>query len=171
MNIVLLGYMASGKSSISKSLSAHLERSVIDLDHYIEVKENKSVREIFKDKGGIYFRKIEHLYLKEVLTTQQNIVLSLGGGTPCYANNMNLIHEHTDLTFFLQTSIPEIVNRVAKEKAQRPLISAIDDEDLPEFIGKHLFERNPFYQQAKHTIITDKKEIEAIVQEIVAILN
>ncbi|QHI39178.1 Shikimate kinase [Kordia antarctica] len=171
MTILLLGYMASGKSSVSKLLGKELGLSVLDLDDYIERKEEKTIREIFETKGEIYFRTKEHAYLKEILETKEAMIISLGGGTPCYANNMNLIHEYTKHTFYLQTSIPEIINRVKDEKAKRPLISAIADEDLPEFIGKHLFERNAFYQQATHRILTDKKSVEELVQEIEALLN
>lgn len=166
MTIVLLGYMASGKSSVSKLLGKELTFPVIDLDDYIEEKEEISVKNIFESKGEIYFRMKEHMYLKEILEKKETIILSLGGGTPCYAGNMDLIHQYTDKTFYLQTSIPEIMNRVKDEKAKRPLINAISDEDLPEFIGKHLFERNSFYQKATHTIVTDKKSIEELVQEI-----
>jgi shikimate kinase len=166
MIIVLLGYMASGKSSVSKLLGTALNIPVLDLDAYIVEKEGKTIPEIFETKGEIYFRTKEHAYLKEVLETETPMVLSLGGGTPCYANNMELLHKHTKATFYLQTSIPEIVNRVIDEKASRPLISNISDEDLPEFIGKHLFERNVFYQQATHHITTDKKTIETLVAEI-----
>jgi shikimate kinase len=171
MTIILLGYMASGKSLVSKLLGKQLGLPVLDLDDFIERKEEKTIREIFETKGEIYFRMKEHQYLKEVLETKEAMILSLGGGTPCYANNMNLIHEYTTHTFYLQTSIPEIINRVKDEKAKRPLISAIADEDLPEFIGKHLFERNAFYQQATHTVFTDKKLIEELVQEIETLLN
>ncbi len=166
MTIVLLGYMASGKSAVSKLLGTALDIPVLDLDEYIETKEGKTIPEIFETKGEIYFRMKEHLYLEEVLKKQTPMILSLGGGTPCYANNMDLIHKYTPQTFYLQTSIPEIINRVKDEKAKRPLIRAISDEDLPEFIGKHLFERNTFYQQATHTVLTDKKTIETIVAEI-----
>ncbi|MBC8757131.1 shikimate kinase [Kordia sp. YSTF-M3] len=171
MTIILLGYMASGKSLVSKLLGKQLGLPVLDLDDFIERKEEKTIREIFETKGEIYFRMKEHQYLKEVLETKQAMIVSLGGGTPCYANNMNLIHEYTTHTFYLQTSIPEIINRVKDEKAKRPLISAIADEDLPEFIGKHLFERNAFYQQATHTVFTDKKQIEELVLEIETVLN
>ncbi|MGH1387791.1 shikimate kinase [Kordia sp.] len=171
MTIVLLGYMASGKSAVSKLLGTVLELPVLDLDDYIETKEGKTIPEIFETKGEIYFRMKEHSYLKEVLEIKESMILSLGGGTPCYANNMNLIHTYTEHTVYLQTSIPEIINRVKNEKAKRPLISGISDEDLPEFIGKHLFERNAFYQQATHSIFTDKKTIEDLVEEIKTTLH
>jgi shikimate kinase len=171
MTIVLLGYMASGKTAVSKLLGTALEMPVIDLDDYIERKEGKTIPEIFETKGEIYFRMKEHQYLEEILEMQIEIILSLGGGTPCYANNMKLIHEYTTDTFYLQTSIKEIINRVKDEKSKRPLISTISTEDLPEFIGKHLFERNAFYQQATHSILTDHKTVEEIVVEIKQFLN
>ncbi|PTX59802.1 shikimate kinase [Kordia periserrulae] len=171
MTIVLLGYMASGKTAVSKLLGTALEMPVIDLDNYIEQKEEKTIAEIFETQGEIYFRMKEHQYLKEVLEMQTDIILSLGGGTPCYANNMNLIHEYTIDTFYLQTSIKEIISRVKDEKSKRPLIRNISDEDLPEFIGKHLFERNVFYQQATHNVVTDCKTVEEIVAEIKKLLN
>lgn len=171
MTIVLLGYMASGKTAVSKLLGTALELPVVDLDDYIEQKERKSIPEIFEAKGEIYFRMKEHHYLKEVLEMQEPKVVSLGGGTPCYANNMKLIHKYTTDTFYLRTSIKEIINRVKDEKSKRPLISTISDEDLPEFIGKHLFERNTFYQQATHSILTDHKTVEEIVEEIKQFLN
>lgn len=171
MTIVLLGYMASGKSSVSKSLGKELELPVIDLDNFIEEKEKCSINEIFESKGEIYFRMKEHQYLKEILERGETAIISLGGGTPCYAGNMDLIHQYTKDTFYLQTSIPEIINRVKDEKSKRPLISKIADEDLPEFIGKHLFERNTFYQKSTHTIFTDKKTVETLVTEIKEFLN
>lgn len=171
MTIVLLGYMASGKSSVSKSLGKELKLPVIDLDNFIEEKEKCSISEIFESKGEIYFRIKEHQYLKEILEREEAMIISLGGGTPCYAGNMDLIHNYTQHTFYLQTSIPEIINRVKDEKSKRPLISNIADEDLPEFIGKHLFERNAFYQKATHTIFTDKKTVETLVTEIKTLLN
>ncbi|WP_046756051.1 shikimate kinase [Kordia jejudonensis] len=171
MTIVLLGYMASGKSSVSKLLGKALKLPVVDLDHFIEEKEETTIREIFESKGEIYFRMKEHHYLKEILEKKEDIIVSLGGGTPCYAGNMELLHAYTQHTIYLQTSISEIINRVKDEKATRPLITEIADEDLPEFIGKHLFERNAFYQKATHTILTDKKSVDTLVEEIKAVLN
>ena len=88
MKIVLLGYMASGKSTIGKQLSKKLSVQFLDLDDYISEKEQMSISEIFDKKGEVYFRLIEHKYLKAVLEKEEDFILSLGGGTPCYANNM-----------------------------------------------------------------------------------
>ena len=168
MKIVLLGYMASGKSLIGKKLSAVMEYDFIDLDDYIEQNENKTITDIFSDKGEIYFRKAEHFFLKEILSQEKNMVLALGGGTPCYYNNMKTILENQDVvSVYLNVPLSEIVNRLKNEKESRPIVSHISkDEDLFEFVGKHLFERSHFYRQANF-IIQANSSPEAIVKEIV----
>ena len=166
MKIVLLGYMGSGKSTVGKQLAAHLGLRFIDLDSYIEEKLNTTIPELFRTKGEIFFRLKEHKLLKEVLEDQEDIVISLGGGTPCYSNNMDLVLENTPNVFYLKLSIPALAARLQDEKLQRPLISHLPDEELPEFIGKHLFERNPFYNQATHIIAADKLSVEELTQKI-----
>ncbi|MBT8395141.1 MAG: shikimate kinase [Bacteroidia bacterium] len=169
MKIILLGYMASGKSTIGRLLVKIFGYKFIDLDSFIEKKEEKSISDIFKDKGEVYFRKVENLYLKKLLANQENCIISLGGGTPCYANNMQLIKEDRNaISFFLKTSVKEIVNRLIIEKDERPLVSGIDSKDsMTEFVSKHLFERNPFYSKADYVLNTDGKAKEKIVEEIV----
>ena len=169
MIIVLLGYMTSGKSTIGKLLAEDLKYEFIDLDEYIEQKEQKTIRDIFKDSGEIYFRKIETQYLKEVITQEQNVVLSLGGGTPCYSNNMMLLQEADKVTsIYLKVSIPNIVKRLKTGKHQRPLVAHLNTEDeLLEFVGKHLFERTQFYNLADTTITTDDWEVKDILEKII----
>lgn len=170
MHIVLLGYMASGKSTIGKLLSEQTNKPFLDLDAYITQKEKCSIPEIFAQKGEIYFRKIEHEYLKEVLENEQEIILSLGGGTPCYANNMALIHQQNALSIYLKATISTLSERIIAHKPSRPLVAFLSDEQVPEFIAKHLFERRFFYEQAHKTVsIEAKSEIE-IVQEIMPFL-
>ena len=170
MIISLIGYMGSGKSHISKVLSQKLQLKLIDLDKEISLKNNLSIPEIFKQKGEIYFRKQERALLEEVLATSENCILSLGGGTPAYYNNMELITNSSE-SIFLRTSVKTLTERLLKQKQKRPLIALQKDEDLPEFIAKHLFERNLYYSQAKYTVDTDGKEPEEIVDEIAALFN
>lgn len=167
MKVVLVGYMASGKSIISKELGEKLGMEVIDLDDYITKKEKMSIPELFKNKGEIYFRTIENKYLKELLEQKEDFILATGGGTPCYANNMKWIKENAT-SVYLKASIPTIADRVIKEKETRPLIKEIKDTDLKEFIAKHLFERSEFYNQADFTLSVDNKSVNEIVKEIEA---
>ncbi len=155
MKIVLVGYMGSGKTTVGKELSKYLGFRFLDLDAYIEEKTGMKIAAIFKEKGELFFRKLEHQYLSEVLEKNSDIILSTGGGTPCYSGNMEVISGLTKNVFYLRVSIPELVKRLSKEKAHRPLIAHIEEADLPEFFGKHLFERSPFYSLAAHTIPSD----------------
>ncbi|MGJ8550525.1 shikimate kinase [Winogradskyella wichelsiae] len=168
MIIVLLGYMGSGKSTLGKELATALKYSFLDLDDYISDKETASVGEIFKTKGEIYFRKKETAYLKDIIGTSENIVLALGGGTPCYSNNMELLINNSKVvSFYLKLSIPLLVDRLFTEKEKRPLISHMaSKEDLTEFIGKHLFERSQYYSLAHHVINTDRKLQSEILEEL-----
>ena len=169
MIISLIGYMGSGKSHVSKVLSQKLHLKVIDLDQLISVKNNMTVSAIFEKKGELYFRKQEREALLEILETQENIVLSIGGGTPVYYNNMEILNQYTE-TVFLRTSVKNLTERLLRQKQKRPLIAKINDEDLPEFIAKHLFERNVYYSKAKYTVDTDGKDVEKIVAEITTLL-
>src|SRR5690606_24699516 len=168
MNVILLGYMASGKSLVGKILANKLNYEFIDLDDYIEKEEQTSVGDIFKSKGEIYFRKLETDHLKVILENNDNIVLSLGGGTPCYGNNMDVILNNTNSrSVYLKTGIPTLVSRLKNEKSKRPLIAHIETDDLlTEFIGKHLFERAQFYNLAEIKITTDNKTETDIVDEL-----
>jgi len=138
MKIIVLGYMASGKSTISKKLANKLEINSLDLDTYIAKKEGNTIEEIFKNKGEVYFRKQENKYLNELLNNPNNFVLALGGGTPCYANNIELIAKKST-SIYLKANLNTLLKRLRVEKANRPLISNLNDEELLEFIAKHLF--------------------------------
>lgn len=165
MKIVLLGYMASGKSAVGKVLAETLNVQFIDLDSFIEEGEQLSIAQIFKTKGEIYFRKIEGGYLKELLDSMESSVISLGGGTPCYGNNMEFI-ENKSTSFYLKASIDTIFERLKDETSQRPLVADIGTENLREYIAKHLFERTPYYERAHHTILVNNKNVAQIVEEI-----
>jgi shikimate kinase len=172
MKIILLGYMGSGKTTIGIQLARKLFLNFTDLDDFIEEKEQQSIKEIFKQKGEIYFRKIEHKYLKQFINENESYVLSLGGGTPCYAGNLDLIlKDKKSLSFYLRGSIPTLFKRLSENKFKRPLISDLSDDQLTEYIAKHLFERSLFYDKATHKISIDNKEIQEIVTEIRILLH
>ena len=170
MIVVLLGYMASGKSTIGRTLATQLNYEFLDLDDEISERLKMEIPEIFQKKGELFFRKKETEVLQDVLQSKSNLVLALGGGTPCYGTNMELIKEATPASFYLQLSISSLTQRLTNEKDNRPLVAHLDAEELPEFLGKHLFERASFYSQAAHTIVADTKEVDEIVDEIKEIL-
>jgi shikimate kinase len=171
MKIVLLGYMGSGKSTIGRYISDKMNITFIDLDSFIEEKEGMTISQLFSTKGEIYFRKQEGVYLKEILNTKSNYILALGGGTPCYGVNIQEINNSNIISCYLKASIPFLVERLKEGKKNRPLIATLNDEQLTEYVGKHLFERAPFYEQSKYKIFIDNKSIEDVYCNIAAQLH
>lgn len=161
--------MASGKSSVGAELASSLGLGFFDLDQTIENEEEMLVSEIFSRKGEIYFRKKEGEILDKILE-KDSFVLSTGGGTPCYGKNMETILIESTHSFYLQLSIPSLVERLRNEAQTRPLVSNLKGDELPEFIGKHLFERSFFYSQAKETVDCNGKQMNEIVEEIKRLL-
>ena len=170
--IVLIGYMGCGKSSVGKKLSQKLNVKFVDLDSVIEKKYSKSISQIFNDLGEIKFRTIENSELNSVLSNYKNCVLSLGGGTPCYYDNMSLILSYTTNVFFIDVNSEILSERLFKKKDKRPLISSIDTiEEMKQFINKHYFERRPFYSMATHSITSNRNDSKIVVKEILSLLN
>jgi shikimate kinase len=172
MKIILLGYMGCGKTTIGSQLAKKLYQNFTDLDDYIEKKENKTISEIFTEKGEIYFRNIEHNYLKKFINENDSYVLSLGGGTPCYANNINIISQEADVySIYLQGSVTTLYERLKINSSKRPLIASLKKDSLIEYIAKHLFERSVYYEKAKHRISINSKGVDDIVAEIRILLH
>lgn len=172
MIIVLIGYMASGKSSIGEKLAKKLKYNFADLDDLIEEKENLTVSEVFKTKGEVYFRKQEAIHLKDQIENNTDLVLAVGGGTPCYGTNMEVILKSDKVkSIYLKRALPTLVDKLIKKKAKRPLIAHIETKEaMTEFVGKHLFERAFFYNQAEIKLNIDHKSKNKIVKEIVTTL-
>lgn len=108
--------------------------------------------------------------MENILNEEKDIILSLGGGTPVYYNNMDLINEKSK-SIFLRASAKTLTERVLLQKNTRPLIAKLNDDDVPEFIAKHLFERNPFYSKSHFTVDTDSKTANDISDEIIKLLK
>ena len=169
--IVLIGYMGSGKSVIANRLANRLDLSFVDLDDFLEEKTDKSISQIFEEHGGLGFRNMERQVLHELLEETSNKVLSLGGGTPCYYDNMDIVLQKATNVIFLDVTVNVLVDRLWKEKNHRPVIAHLETkESLAEFVGKHLFERRPFYRKASTIIVVNRQSPDEIVQQIVASL-
>ena len=164
--IILVGYMGSGKTTIAKALSTHLSIPYFDLDRLIEEEIGIDIPQIFAQKGEIWFRKKEHEVLKRFILENDNFILSLGGGTPCYAGNHLILQEKNIFSFYLKAKVSTLTNRLENEKDHRPLLQNIET-DLSTFIGQHLFERIPFYNFAKHKINIDEKSVNEISKEVI----
>ena len=168
--IVLLGYMASGKSEIGKLVSKKMNLPFFDLDYLIENELSKSINQIFEEKGEIFFRKKEHELFVAKINSDESYVLSLGGGTPCYANNHELLKNDGITSIYLKASIATLAERLKRNTTKRPLLQNLSESELSDYIAKHLFDRSFYYNQAKFTITVDGKSPLEIVAEIEKIL-
>lgn len=168
--IILLGYMGCGKSTIANTLSKITNVPYVDLDKNIEERTNLSINEIFEQRGEIYFRKLEHEIFVELVNSPENMIIGLGGGTPCYANNQELLKGNNVFSIYLKASIETLFDRLVNNKSDRPLLANKTDEELKEFIAQHLFERSFYYNQAKYKVSIDGKTKDETTQDIISIL-
>ena len=156
--------MGSGKSTAGKLLAKKLDMKFIDLDEVIENGEKKTIEEIFEKNGEKKFREIEHHYLKKII--HGNIlVLSLGGGTPCYYQNMALIKKN-GTSVYLKMSAGGLFNRLVNSKKGRPLIKNRTDKDLRAFIETSLAERKKYYEQADYIVNAINLDIEQLIKSL-----
>lgn len=169
MKIVLCGYMGSGKSQVGRLLASKLGVVFFDLDDQIEINQQKSIKKIFSEKGEIFFRKKENEVLKELLNAPENFILSLGGGTPCYADNLEILKNNKEVRLiYLKVELNKLTKRLFNEKEKRPLISDQESrESLNDFIRKHLFERQYYYLQSDIILDVSELSIEETVNSLV----
>jgi len=148
--VYLIGFMGSGKTTAGKRLASHLGWSFIDLDRRIEEHTGMTIPELFSKYGEAYFRNTESEVLKG-LEYQTDTVISTGGGTPCYGDNMNYMLE-TGLTIYLKLTPHQLKRRLAESKVERPLIKGLKNEGLLSFIEEKLALREKWYNRAEITL-------------------
>ena len=156
-NIYITGFMGSGKSTFGAELAKILGYSFTDLDTSIEEKAGKSIAEIFEKDGEEAFRKIEQDALKETEKLKDHVI-STGGGTPCFFDNMAWMNAHGK-TVYIKLFDSELYKRLSDDDKERPLLKDIDEEELRGFIYKTLRQRAYWYHQAQ--IIIDGTQISA----------
>ena len=150
IRIILIGYMGAGKTTVGKELAKALGVPFYDLDWYISTRMRKTVKQIFDERGEEGFRLIEHNMLHEVAEFE-DVVISCGGGTPCYFDNMEYMNQQAD-TIYLKAS-PEILHMHLKMgKGVRPLLLNKTPEEVAVFIREQLAQREHFYAQARHIV-------------------
>jgi len=151
--------MGSGKTTLAKKLAKKLNRMFYDLDQEIEEKEHLIIPQIFEQKGEDYFREIESEALKIILAKEEPFVLSVGGGTPCFYENMELINT-SGVSIYLKYNAGILASRLINAKVKRPLIKALDEIELNEFITNKLFEREMFYKECNFTLEGNNLKVE-----------
>jgi shikimate kinase len=163
-NIVLIGFMAVGKSVVGQKLAQNLKRPFVDLDQAIEDREGVEVKEIFARKGEAYFRKLEKETMKEVLS-RDGQVIATGGGAVMDTENLRLLKQRSLLISL--TASPNTLLRRSGSGNQRPLLK--EDDKLGR-IGELLTQREVVYRQAHFTIDTDQLSVDEVVERIMELL-
>lgn len=148
--IILIGYMGAGKTTIGRQLAMALGLQFYDLDWYIEMRYHKKVSEIFAEQGEEHFRDLEQRMLHEVAEFE-DVVISCGGGTPCYGDNMQYMNQQAE-TVYLKLTPETLCEHLMMGRTVRPLILGKTGDELQEYIRQSLEAREPFYSQAKHIV-------------------
>lgn len=171
--IILIGYMGAGKTTIGKVLAREMGMEFYDLDNYIEDRFHQKIPDIFAEKGEVGFRDIERKMLHEVAEFE-NIIISCGGGTPCFFDNMDYMNAQGD-TIFLSAPPAVLKEHLMMGKTVRPLIQGKTPEELIAYIEESLQQRLPYYQKAKHTlnieVIHTKEQIKHYVNQIIELVK
>jgi len=155
MRIFLIGFMGAGKTHWGKQVANRMGLPFHDLDELVVAHEGKSIADIFSEQGEEYFRMTEKAMLEELVEKEDSMIISCGGGTPCFFNNIDFMKKH-GIVVWLNTHVEVILQRLLKERMHRPLLKDIRDEDLRNHIIRKLNERRMYYEQAD--VIIDKED-------------
>lgn len=150
MRVFLIGFMGSGKSKKGRKLAAQLGFDFVDMDEWVEKQAGKSIPEIFQEMGEDYFRTLEFEALLKI-SQKSNVVVSTGGGSPCYFNAIDKMNE-TGISIYLKGSPAFLRERLLESKKKRPLIENLNAEALLNYIEAKLTERSQVYQKATYTV-------------------
>ena len=171
--IFLTGYMGAGKTTLGKAFARRMELEFIDLDWYIEERFHRSIPQLFAERGEEGFRLLERNMLHEA-GEFENVVISVGGGTPCFFDNMDYMNRQ-GMTVFLDVNTDVLFRRLRVATQQRPILQEKTDEELREFIGKTLTNRMPHYQKARYTFdgsrLEDRSQIAESVNRLQGLLG
>ncbi|MGQ9846917.1 MAG: shikimate kinase [Bacteroidales bacterium] len=158
MRYFLIGFMGSGKSSLGYQLAKILNIDFFDLDQYIEQSTQKSIQAIFETEGEQPFRNYETKYLNQIISLSDNAVISTGGGTPCFNNNINIMLKN-GIVIYLKNNPTTLAKRIFLSKTIRPLVKNMNESELSLWIEEKLKEREVFYNQAN--LIIEAQNISA----------
>ena len=161
--ILLIGFMAAGKTTLGKALARELGLQFIDLDHYIENRYRSTVSQLFAERGEEAFRQIERNMLHEVAEFE-DVIIATGGGTPCFFDNMDYMNGQ-GTTVFLEASVDTIHTRLTIARTQRPLVAQKTADELRDYIIQMLELRKPYYSRAHHTFCANRLENSCQVEE------
>lgn len=146
--IFLIGFMASGKTTLGHAVAAATGIGFVDLDDYIVSREGRSITEIFADGGEAAFRRAERSALESLLSDSAVPgLIACGGGTPCFGNNLELM-DSCGQTVWLDAPVDIIVSRLKEARNERPLVASLSDDELAGHVCARLDERRPYYSRS-----------------------
>lgn len=157
--------MASGKSTLGKRAARKLGMPFIDMDKEIEKIAELTIPQIFKTQGEKEFRRLETEFLTAFLNTKTNALVSTGGGTPCFNDNLQLLNKN-GLTVYLNRPAKELANRIHHSKKSRPLVDHMNLEELENFIEVHLSEREVYYSKCQLSVSREDQTSEKLAELI-----
>lgn len=162
--IYIVGYMGAGKTTTARRLAQHMGWEVVDTDALFEEKYRISVHDFFNKYDEPLYRKLEAEVLKET-ENLVHVVVSTGGGTACYFDNMDWMNRH-GTTVFLRISEKAVVDRLLHAKRKRPLSDGKSEEELKAFVSRHYAERLPYYEKAQITVKAEDLDLEGLASRI-----
>ena len=165
MKIFLIGFMGCGKSHWGKMLGEKLNVPFFDLDEKIEEHEGKEIDSIFQEKGEEHFRLIEKDLLHLLSESHDSFVMACGGGSPCYFNNVEYMNQ-SGTTVWINTPIEVLHERLIGEKADRPLLKDLSENQLRGFIIKKFADRKIYYEQADLIIDEEPVVLDKLIEKI-----
>ena len=170
MKLFLVGYMGCGKSTLGRKIAKATGYTFVDMDSTIESREGASVADIFHYEGEEYFRKAERALLEELAQKEEDMIVSTGGGTPVWRDNVEFMNV-AGHTVYLRRTAEQIASRLSPHGRQkRPKLRGLTDEELVAFMTKNMAEREPYYAKASVVIdcekCSDAEIIEMILQQI-----
>lgn len=164
MKVYLVGYMYSGKTTVGRHLAAQLGMEFMDLDQAFEQKYKTTIPIFFKKYGEPLFRQLESKLLQSTADLD-NVVVSTGGGTPCYLDNMARINQ-LGVSVYLDVPLESILQRMAKSRKQRPILAGMTLGEKQQFVSNQLQARQAFYRQARLSFPAADPDIAALAEAV-----
>lgn len=168
MRIFIIGYMGAGKSTVGKRLARNLGKHFIDLDEAFESKFRYSIPRFFDHFGEVRFREFEKQCLRDIIETEDDAVISTGGGTACFHDNIDLMNR-SGITVYLKMHPKSLAHRLNRARRLRPVVREVDHQGMQAFVEEQLAEREAFYEQAQITVKGESLDLEVLIAQLNAV--
>jgi shikimate kinase len=153
MRFFIIGFKNSGKTTFGRQLAHWLQMDFLDLDEYIENKEQQTIPEIYTRLGDEKFRQLERKALIEVVK-KDNLVISTGGGVPCHCDNMDLMEQQGEV-IYLKVANQTLINRLSRASANRPIVKGKSKTELQQYVSDLRQKCEHHYLRARYVVDGD----------------